>query len=95
MPVVGFVAGALCGFLFTAFAVYRLKQRGLLTPQLHSLVLAIGFGFTAALAFFVPFLMSGAPALNDWLVVLGMANSIILGILTYGLARLYLGRRTK
>ena len=79
MPVIGFVTGALSGFLFTAFAVYRLKQRGLLTYQLHSLVLAIGFGFTSALAFFAPFLVSGAPELNDRLVLFGVANAITLG----------------
>jgi hypothetical protein len=91
-----FVIVSATGLFLTTITLKYVMQRSSLTHHHYALVLALGFGLTWMVAFFAPFFAPEVTySLEPLLVLFIVGHSILVTIMTYVIARVWFGVKTK
>ena len=90
MSTVYFICAATAGIVLTVGTLRYFIQRRELTPSQHAMILSVGLFVTWIASFFAPFLAPNSGTPEKAVIVLGMALSIFIGILTYVIVRIVL-----
>ena len=88
MAIILFIIVGASGFASTTLILNYASERGHSTHHQYALILAFGFGLTWLLSFFVPLLASGLVEIKPSLVLFWVVHSILVAIITYGVARI-------
>jgi hypothetical protein len=89
MAIFLFILTACIGLGLTIGTIIFLRKRRTLNPHQYGLILAIGICLTWLLSFFTPLFSDGTIIIDKSLIIFGIGNSILGGIIVYVVVRIY------